>query len=67
MVAPGDSCAHDGGMNDGGMNIEDWRDYATALDDAADGLEAFTTRLPPGMTKVREVQSSRTLQSVLWS
>lgn len=27
------------------MNSEDWRDYATALDDAARSLEVFTRRL----------------------
>lgn len=27
------------------MNSGDWRDYATALDDAARGLEVFTGRL----------------------
>lgn len=45
MVAPGTLAVHDSGINDGGMNSEDWRDYATALDDAASGLEAFTGRL----------------------
>jgi hypothetical protein len=45
VVAPGTLAVHDNDMNDVSMNSGDWRDYATALDNAARSLEAFTGRL----------------------